>query len=145
MRIKPIVCSDIETTPCVMEKGCDNCVEDANENNARWIDPEQDGSIEECIRLCNINNSREEIMRTKIGENENLNTEGKNKLLGVIMRNRKVFSDKLGKCNSYVHKFEVTDKSPFNHKCRMIPTALIEMVDGAIKQNAGGWSDRKIT
>ena len=80
MRIKPIVYSDIETTPCVIEKGCDNCLEYANENNVRWIDPEQDGYIRECIRLCNVNTSRErsyeEIMRKKIGENENLKSRG---------------------------------------------------------------------
>ena len=138
MRVKPIVCSDIETNPCVMERGCDTCVENAIESNARWIDPKQDGYIEECIRLCNIKTCREisfeETMRQKIAENENLNPEAKNKLLGVVMKNRKVFSDKLGKCKSYIHKFEVTDTSPFNHKCRTIPTALVEKVDDAIRQ-----------
>ena len=149
MRIRPIVDNEIKTTSCVMEKGCENCLEYANENNVRWIDTEQYGYIRDCIRLCNINTSRkrsyEEIMRKKIGENENLSQEEKNKLFGIVMKNKRVFSDKLGKCKSYIHKFEVTDISQFNHKCRTIPTALIEKVDGAIKQNAGGWSDRKIT
>ena len=50
------------------------------------------------------------------------------------MKNKRVFSDKLGRCNSYTHKFEVMEKSPFNHKCRTIPTALVEKVDDAIRQ-----------
>ena len=49
-----------------------------------------------------------------------------------------MFDNRLGKCNSYTHIFEVTDKTPFNHKCRTIPSSLIDKVDETIKQMLPG-------
>ena len=137
VKLRPIVDSSNDTTFCIKEQSCADCIEHLNDN-ARWLRTNQDKYIEECIRLCSIDTSteisHEEVMRRKINESENLGQEEKNKLFGVVMKNRKVFSDKLGRCTSYVHKFEVTDRSPFNHKCRTIPTALIDKIDGAIQQ-----------
>ena len=139
VKVQPIVGSGNETTSCIKkQQGCEDCIEYVNENNARWLKTDQNKYIEECIRLCRVNmsieRSYEEVMRQKVNESENLRQEQKNKLFGIMTKNRRVFSEKLGRCNSYIHRFEVTDRSPFNHKCRTIPTALIDKIDGAIQQ-----------
>ena len=73
VKIRPNVDSELETTSRIMKQGCEDCLEYASTNNVRWVDPEQKKYTKECIRLCNINISRErsyeEIMKRKIGEN----------------------------------------------------------------------------
>ena len=67
-------------------------------------------------------------MKNKITSNQTLNEDEKNKLYKVLINNKKVFSDKLGNCNSYVHAFHVTDITPFNHKCRIISLSLVSQI-----------------
>jgi hypothetical protein len=52
----------------------------------------------------------------------------------MLIKNKEVFDNRLGKCTSYTHRFEVTVKTPFNHKCRTIPSSLINKADDTIKQ-----------
>ena len=73
-------------------------------------------------------------MKNKINDNRLLGKGQKEKLFGVLMKNRSVFSKELGKCTSYLHKFEVTDKSPLKHKFHTTPISLIDKVNDAIKQ-----------
>ena len=55
-------------------------------------------------------------------------------MLQVLVKNKEVFSEKLGLCTSYVHKFTVTDQSPYSHKARPIPAMLVPKVNQLINQ-----------
>ena len=86
------------------------------------------------INLINTENEKD-VMKTlseKINEIGEISLAQKDQLKDILLKNKDVFSHSIGKCNSYIHTFEVTDKSAFNHKCRPIPTMLNEKVNKAI-------------
>ena len=138
VKIRPIVNSPGNLTFCSGMQSCIVCTELVNNGDIRRIKEDQEHYAEECARLCSVDISSEVshdvIMKDKISENPLLSKEQKAKLFGVLKKNRRVFSNKLGKCTTYVHWFDVTDKSPFKHKCRSIPTALIDKVNDTIQQ-----------
>jgi hypothetical protein len=123
---------------CSEAQDCEECY---NRLNGNYISLDPDMSIDyinECIRLSQIDTTElktyEHTMIAKVNENHMLNCQEKQRLYQVLIKNKKVFDNRLGKCNSYTHKFEVTDKTPFNHKCRTIPSSLINKVDETIKK-----------
>ena len=64
-------------------------------------------------------------MKAKVTSNNTLNENGNDRLHKVLINNMNVFDNKLRKCNSYIHTFQVTDQTPFNRKCRIIPLSLV--------------------
>ena len=100
-KLRPVVDSRDDVTFCLGEQSCADCIERLNKGDARWLKTNQDKYIEECIRLCCIDLSTElshkEIKKGKVNESDQIVKEQKDKLFGVLMRNRKVFSNKLGK------------------------------------------------
>ena len=76
----------------------------------------------------------QEVFREKIEKIQGVNESQKKELYRVIYHNRDIFTDRIGKCSSYIHKIEVTDLTPFDHKSRIIPRALLEKTDEAIAQ-----------
>ena len=90
----------------------------------------------ENIRILNIDTKLEEselsLMIDKIREIKGINESQKIALERYIMSNGGIFTKRIGRCNSYVHSFEVTDLSSFNHKSRPIPSALMSKTDEVI-------------
>ena len=76
--------------------------------------------------------SEVEIMINKVREIRGLSESQTAALEHVITKNGEVFTKRIGRCNSYVHSFEVTDLTPFNHKSRPIPSALMTRTDEVI-------------
>ena len=95
--------------------------DDENNNGVRILNMEidhEDSELEAMINkvrgICGLNESQRAALEY------------------VITQNGEVFTKRLGKCNSYVHSFEVTDGTPFNHKSRPIPSALMTKTDEVI-------------
>ena len=72
------------------------------------------------------------VMLKKVREIRGLSESQATSLQQVIIQNSEVFTKRIGKCNSYIHRFEVTDLTPFNHKSRPIPSALMAKTDDVI-------------
>jgi len=123
---------------CEYAHDCEECKAKINDNYLNTCPDVNNDYINEYMRLSVIDineaNTYENIMKNKVMSNQTLNKDEKDRLYKILMKNKKVFSNKLGKCNSYIHKFQVTDVTPFNHKCRPIPSSLIDKVDETIKQ-----------
>ena len=95
-----------------------DCVECNDRLNGDYINIYPDINIEynnECIRLYNIDTTGlrtyELVMRNKINESYMLKYKEKEKLYYVLIKNKEVFENRLGKCTSCVHKFEVAEPS----------------------------------
>ena len=71
-------------------------------------------------------------LRKKVEEAYKLNDEQRYQLHHALKTNEDAFSDIPGLCKNYVHILEVTDKTPYDHKSRIIPIALRDKVDQAI-------------
>ena len=88
------------------------------------------------LKVLHINNEIENdelgIMINKVKEVERINESQREALERVIVDNGDVFTSHIGKCNSYVHSFRVTDLTPFNHKSRPIPSSLMSRTDDVI-------------
>ena len=123
---------------CSHAQDCEECCNRINGNYINLCPDTKIDYINECIRLSQINTTEvetyEHIMKAKVISNHMLNEQENERLYQVLIKNKKVFDNRLGKCNSYTHMFEVTDKTPFNHKCRTIPSSLIDKVDETIKK-----------
>ena len=90
----------------------------------------------EDITLLNINkammNNELEIMIDKVKGVRGISDSQREALERVIIANGEIFMNHIGKCNSYVHSFEVNDLSPYNHKSRPIPSSLMAKTEEVI-------------
>ena len=134
-RIQVLPDKDSNQVLCCNPGGCEECSELLSVVGIREVTTEEP-LIHEYIRMCRIDTSAtkslQEILWEKLKDPHILNRGQKEKLIAILLDNAPVFSEKLGKCNSYIHSFEVTDITPFNHKCRTIPSALAEKTNEAI-------------
>ena len=73
-------------------------------------------------------------IETRVQEAYNLDKSQKEKLYNILMNNKDVFSESPGTCNSYAHRLEIMDDTPFNHKSRIIPLAVRDRVDLVIEE-----------
>ena len=118
------------------------CVECENLARIREIESMKydsyDNKENDKLRILNINMDKEDSevdsMLEKVGKVRGLSRSQAAALEQVIIKNSEVFTKKIGKCNSYVHRFEVTDLTPFNHKSRPIPSALMTKTDEVIEK-----------
>lgn len=79
------------------------------------------------------NVSIEARLREKVNHCYPLNPQQREALWEILMKNKDVFSDKIGKCANYRYSYEVIDPKPFRYKCRIIPLELRDAVDETIK------------
>ena len=74
------------------------------------------------------------VLKEKVDEIEGIDRCKRDTLYNILIENKELFADKLGKCTSYTHSFKVKDFTPFTHKSRPIPAQLGEKVDQAIEK-----------
>lgn len=88
------------------------------------------------VDILSLNTQRriEDMFLEKVEKLEGANMAQKSKLLSVLLEHKEIFSDRIGLCTSYVHELHVTDRTPFSHRCRPIPAALMEKTDLVIEK-----------
>lgn len=132
-----------------------------NELSIEYVSDE--GKIENCcshvgnfLRICgmqshnganelseNMRNSRgyrpivdanlDHIISCKVREAVGLTDMQRGKLYKVLIKNRDVFSENPGRCEAYIHKFNLREEvQPYTHKCRPIPLAFKDKADKVI-------------
>ena len=74
------------------------------------------------------------VFKEKIDRIQGVTENQKEKIYRIINENSDIFTERIGKCTSYVHEIEVTDLTPFDHKSRIIPRSLLDKTDAAIAQ-----------
>ena len=117
---------------------CAECINLARINEANKeennMNGESNAENKEFQLLCIRNelNNELELMIKKVNEVERISVTRREALKRVILANGDVFTNHIGKCNSYIHSFTVTDLTPFNHKSRPIPSSLMSKTDDVI-------------
>ena len=102
--------------------------------NEVGVDDLSCGSAEIQILSIQAAGSTYSILKQKVDEIEGITDIQKERFYRVFQENINVFSDKIGLCNAYVHEFQVVNTTPYHHKCRNVPLAMLEKTDEAIQK-----------
>ena len=74
------------------------------------------------------------VLKRKVDEIEGINEMQKEKFYREFRENIEVFSHRIGLCTAYTHEFQVVNPTPYTHKCRNVPLAMLEKTDQAIQK-----------
>ena len=96
---------------CIVEGYCVNCIDVLN------VVHEEVSQVDLAIMNLNIADYSEEdrlqlALKERVKDAQGVTESQRESLLQILVKNKEVFSEKLGLCTSYVHKFTVTDQSP---------------------------------
>ena len=86
------------------------------------------------VRHVSARDEIREIFKSKVESIDGSTAEQRDQLYRVLQKHSDVFSERIGLCTEYTHEFQVTNREPYNHKCRNVPTALMEKTDEAISK-----------
>lgn len=118
---------------CIVEGYCANCIDVFNA--ATEIDEQINLAI---MSLSVADDLKEDViemtLRDRARAAQNITEAQRDSLFQILKKNKEVFSERLGLCNSYVHKFKVIDDSPYFHKARPIPAMLVPKVNEVVNQ-----------
>ena len=103
-----------------------------SEDELNNVDQADEDEIQ--ILSVDVSDRIDSVLIQKVYEINDISDVNKREFYRVLRENFEVFSDSIGLCKVYTHEIHVENPTPYSHKCRPVPIAMLEKTDQAIQK-----------